>query len=91
MAGCHCGWNEAFDFSAQAIVPKTSESANLAFSEQPQDGQSVWSAVHANAFFYVPAAIETMLMVPETGTVYIRIESTGTYVMKTEENLFVKF
>lgn len=90
MPGCACGWDQAIDFSTQTIVSKNSTSANLAFEFTPQHGTPVWSVLHATTFYYLTATIESLLSVPESGDFHSHIEPTGTFVMKTDENLWVK-
>lgn len=91
MPGCDCGWDQAVDFSAQTIVSKSSASADLAFEFTAQHGTPVWSPLHTTTFYYLTDTIESLLSVPATGDFYDKIQPTGTFVMKTSENLWVKF
>lgn len=92
MPGCECGWDQAIDFSANSIVSKNSGAANLAFHFTPQNGTPYWSPDHFVTFYYLPnSTIESLESVPATGTADGEIHPTGTYVMKTSENFWVKF
>ena len=91
MQGCDCGWDQAFDFSEQAITSVGSSGANLAFEFGAQDGRPMWSARNASLLYYLPVTIESLDTVPETGTDGRDIRPTGTFVMKTTEPMWVKF
>ena len=91
MPGCDCGWDQAFDFSGQAITGINSPGANLAFEFGAQDGMPMWSPRNASLLYYLAATIESLESVPETGAFDPYIKPTGTFVMKTTEPMWAKF
>lgn len=85
------GWDEAFDFATQTLIPMSDPNWDLTFAEDIRGGTWNLGIRHAGNI-YVTTAIEDVDVAPTLDHRGIGIFSfDGTYVLKTVDNLYVKF